>query len=88
MAEIVFYPELLAHYRKLINNDKGKLPVCGGEATAEHLNWMLNELENNHEQSLTKKHRWLGFIQGVVIVYGLTSVQSERDITRAVFSGA
>lgn len=56
--------------------------------TREHLLWMLNEIENNKEQSLTKKHRWLGYVQGIIIAEKLTTVSEEREFTRPLFDGA
>jgi len=80
-----FYLDLLDHYREMIL----EAPDFGtGETSSEHLLWMLDELAGNLEQSATKKHRWLGFIQGCLIAYGVTTVQAERDYTRGVFNGA
>ena len=30
-------------------------------------------------------HRWLGFIQGILIARGVTTVQQERDYGRPMF---
>ena len=62
-------------------------PLEGDETNDIHLLWMLHELTNNTEQSETKKHRWLGFIQGVLISKGYTTVSEERKITRDIFNG-
>lgn len=60
-----------------------------GELTSvAHLDWMLKELVTNDTQSLTKKHRWLGYIQGLLIAYGITTVNTERDATRHLLAGA
>ena len=32
-----------------------------------------------------KANRWLGFVQGILIAGGLTTVQVERDFTRPLF---
>lgn len=32
-----------------------------------------------------KANRWLGFIQGCMIMRGMTTVQAERDFTRPYF---
>lgn len=37
------------------------------------------------ELPLMKLNRWLGYIQGVLIVWGLTTVEAERDFTRPLF---
>lgn len=34
---------------------------------------------------LMKLNRWLGYIQGVLITQGITTVQAERDWTRPLF---
>lgn len=81
-----FYPELLDRYRDILNAAEDW--VGPDKAGRTHLLWMLDELESRHEQSLTKKHRWLGFIQGVMIANGLMAVDDERDRTRAIFLGA
>ncbi len=79
-----FYPQLLDRYTALIQNGP---PIHGTDYNSEHLLWMIDQLRHS-TQSLTKKHRWLGFIQGVMIVHGLTQVSQERDFTRAMFAGA
>ena len=55
--------------------------------STEHLLWMLDQIENNKEQSITKKHRWLGFVQSVLCVYRCTTVDDERNFTRSIFNG-
>lgn len=81
-----FYPELLERYREILREAQDW--PAADKAGREHLLWMLDELERREEQSLTKKHRWLGFVQGVMIAAGLTTVDDERDETRALFNGA
>ena len=39
----------------------------------------------NNELPLMKLNRWLGYIQGSIIQWGLTTVQIERDWTRPLF---
>ncbi len=79
-----FYPQLLDHYTQLIQSGP---EIQGDDYNSAHLLWMIDQLRTE-AMSLTKKHRWLGFIQGVVIVHGLTQVSQERDFTRAIFAGA
>lgn len=52
-----------------------------------HLLWMLEEIRSNPEQSETKKNRWLGFVQGILVKDGLLEVYEERELTRPVFNG-
>ena len=80
-----FYPELLARYRQLLAD---KPSLTGASMSSGHIAWMLYELEHNQEMSLTKKHRWLGYVQGVLTVAGYIEVDSERDLTRGIFNGA
>ena len=46
-----------------------------------------DEIAGNDTQSITKKHRWLGFVQGIPIAKKLTTVDTERDFTRDLFNG-
>jgi hypothetical protein len=41
--------------------------------------------EFNSSVPLTKLNRWLGYVQGVLIVRGATTVKAERDWTRPLF---
>lgn len=50
-----------------------------------HLLWMLERLERGEMGDL-KTHRWLGYIQGVMVSEGLLNVQEERDLTRPILS--
>ena len=53
-----------------------------------HCRWMaqhqMHPAQAHH--SIDKKSRWLGFIQGVLIVHGLTEIDAERNITRPWFT--
>lgn len=53
----------------------------------EHLMWMLHQIRKNSTHSSTKMHRWLGFVQGVLCMRGVTSVNVEREATRNIFNG-
>lgn len=59
----------------------------GDETNPIHLLWMLDQIQNNEEQSITKKHRWLGYIQGVLVCSNVFSVVEERDYTRSILNG-
>ena len=59
----------------------------GDETNDIHLLWMLNQLLTNTKQSDTKKHRWLGYIQGIMTVKGYINVLEERELTRNIFKG-
>ena len=62
--------------------------IPDGSTDVNHLLWMLYELNTNTEMSLTKKHRWLGFIQGCLIKDGIIDLKAERNRTRDILKGA
>ena len=59
-------------------------------AELEHLLWMISEIEDvSNHMSLTKRHRWLGYVQTVLIfVYGYSDVETERYATRDILKGS
>lgn len=59
----------------------------GNPTSLQHLLWMLLMIKNDPGMSITKRHRWLGYIQGVLVCRGLINVAEERDITRPLFNG-
>ena len=80
-----FYPQLCSRYRSmLIAADVFAVDEFDNTA---HLLWMIAQLQQDDTQSITKKHRWLGYIQHALISQGLTSVKAERDFTRNIFKG-
>lgn len=81
-----FYPEICDRYLAILDAE----PVCCPEQPTSlgHLAWMLTELQTNDTQSLTKKHRWLGCVQGIMIAQGMITVNDERDATRNIFNGS
>lgn len=60
----------------------------GDETNPIHLIWMLQQIKDDSEMSQTKRHRWLGYIQGVLVMKGVFSVEEEREYTRPIFNGA
>jgi hypothetical protein len=85
---IQYYKELLA--------GMGVSPMeFSNVATAElskyeqlcHVRWMCDMLlhETTQHYSLDKKSRWLGFIQAVLILNGITTIEAERNRTRPWF---
>lgn len=79
-----FYPDLRQRYFDLLNTTPIENP--SEPLTDSHLAWMLTELSST-EMSETKKHRWLGYIQGCMAFRGFITVNEERDVTREVFKG-
>lgn len=55
----------------------------GFETAPSHLAWMLEEIPKLES---TKAHRWLGFVQGVLIMARRTTVEIERNATRELLS--
>lgn len=45
-------------------------------------NKCINSIEKGSEMSVDKYSRWLGYIQGILIMRGMTSVENERNTTR------
>ena len=81
---VEFYDDLRDRYKQILNTE----PICNSEKPTEnsHLVWMLNEL-SSPDMSETKKHRWLGYIQGCMTCKGLIVVDDERNFTRGIFNG-
>jgi len=59
----------------------------GNYLDGNHLMWMLNSIHFNLVSSQTKAHRWLGFVQCALCVLNVTTVDGEREFTRAIFNG-
>lgn len=81
-----FYPTIIERYASMLITHPEFHEDA--EQNTRHLLWMLKELQTNRDQSLTKKHRWLGYIQRAIIEQGLTTVLAEREFTRDIFKGA
>lgn len=83
----LFYPTLIQRYIAILKEAE---PITGEYQSTEHLIDMLNQIMQyeEHGKSLTKCHRWLGYIQGILVARGLTTVDIERDYTRDIFKGA
>lgn len=81
----MFYPEILERYEAIL---RGAEDFGEGDLSRGHLLDMIELLAGNDAMSLTRKHRWLGFIQGVMICRGLLTVLEERNATRNIFNGA
>lgn len=85
--------KLAQHYQTLIAVALNTKTVAlndtrlGENTSPKHLQWMLTEIQVNHDQELTKKHRWLGFVQGMLVAHGVTTVPVERDYTRNILNG-
>lgn len=81
-----FYPEICERYETILSSVEDP---DTSETGASHLLWMLNEIQDGcNDMSETKRHRWLGYIQGVMVMKNLITVDDERNATRPVFNGA
>ena len=64
----------------------------GDPTSLPHVHWMCKELQKKivpyagNGFEISKFSRWTGFIQAILIVKGLTTVQAERDVTRPWFT--
>lgn len=79
-----FYDDLRQRYFDLLNCTPIENP--NEPLNDTHLAWMLTKLSDD-TMSETKKHRWLGYIQGCMAYRGFITVNEERDNTREVFKG-
>jgi len=55
-----------------------------------HCLWMMEEMlridkKEKSNVAIDKVARWIGFVQGVLIVHGFTEIQDERERTRPWF---
>ena len=62
--------------------------MVGDESHPIHLLWMLKQISEDSSMSDTKCHRWLGYIQGVLYMKGLYTIQEEREYTRLLLNGS
>lgn len=53
----------------------------GFEERVEHLVWMLNGIIQGYVQH-EKAHRWIGFVQGVLLAQEMASVADLKKINR------
>lgn len=84
------------HYRDLLRSkrivSRNHTEILDGDPTSlEHLLWMCEYCiplvrSDGRGMSVDKYSRWLGFIQGCLIMHGWTTVQAERDRTRPWFT--
>lgn len=71
--------ERLYEYRyKLVDED------MSSKTSVRHLIWMCDQIVAHagyvpDEWSVTKLHRWLGYIQGVMVSRGFTTVEEQRE---------
>ena len=81
-ASAILFRRYLAILRDTSFDDN---PPCTGSV---HLTWMCDTALSETEWTDDKISRWLGFIQGVMIMRGLLNVEEERDFSRPLFHQA
>lgn len=82
---------LFERYLKIIEEGHPGLHLVGlpKEASIDHLIWMCNlSLENIDGWPEDKLNRWLGYVQGILVVRCIINVQEERDVSRPLFHAA
>lgn len=85
----------LDRYEKMLQ-DRKIVPANKADAdptSLPHAFWMVKELKRVLKEphskivfSADKVHRWLGFLQAILVVRGVTTVAEERNITRPWFT--
>jgi hypothetical protein len=81
---VLFYPDICNRYLAQTYH----FGRNGEQDKENHLNWMLRKIQYDDSMSTTKKHRWLGYVQGLMVVEGILTVDEEREFTRPIFNGA
>lgn len=78
--------DITRRYEAMLRAHHIYTPVCKPDPGNDlcHVLWMLHQLRKPMETG--KAMRWLGFIQGILIERGFTTVTAERDFTRPYFS--
>lgn len=77
------HPDIIDRYKKFLSGIEPKQEE-EPDTSSGHIVWMLNQLETIEDRE--KAMRWLGFIQGCLIMIGATTVTAERDFTRPYFT--
>lgn len=47
-----------------------------------HAAWMARELVTNHELSEGKAMRWYGYLQAMLVLHGVSSLEEEKERSR------
>ena len=59
----------------------GLLDSPGRMTDRDHLLWMLDQIDSGKIAG-EKAHRWIGYVQGVVVMCRMTEVEDMRDLNR------
>lgn len=83
-----FASELASNLKSRLNDMNEWDDKCVKEHSKNHLLWMCDQIiENFLDWPEHKSHRWIGYVQGIMTVYGDTDVDSERKITKEIVDG-
>ncbi len=81
--------EILKRYKGILLDDATMDLIHVSGTSTSHLIWMCKTaIDHADSWPVDKLSRWLGFIQGVMTMRGMISVQEERDLTRPLFHAA
>lgn len=81
---------LFERYIRIIREGAPVVETYGpAETSCDHLTWMcVRALENLDKWPEDKLSRWLGYVQGVLTVRHIISVDEEREVSRPLFHAA
>ncbi len=72
---------MFQRYKEILQNQDFDGP---DKTSSAHLRWMCDEALGS-DYPIDKLSRWLGFVQGVLIMQNVTTVEAERDYSRPLF---
>ena len=58
------------------------------ETRLSYLSWMCRQIIHNPQWDMSKAHRWVGYIQGVLVCRGFSTVDEERRRVRDIRQSA
>lgn len=80
---------LLMGYKQTCKTTSDPNPDSPAGTSLKHMAWMCDQaFDNQLEWPMDKLSRWLGFIQGVLIMKGIIEAEHTRNITRPMFHAA
>lgn len=80
--------ELVRRYDGVLRSVKPSGKAVAG-CDVEHLQWMCRTMQDEGRTwPVDKLSRWLGFVQGVLVMQGVITVDEEREFSRPLFHAA
>lgn len=71
--------QLVNHCKRVMLQLPPEPEKCtGSETSVAHLRWMLRQVPVHAQKDVEKAHRWVGFVQGVMVGQGATTVKEMR----------